>query len=75
MSLLWFQVRSFRRFERTPSIDEVNASLWRSQFYQVAKTSRRPYIEDLSKTTMNIQHQNGVIEDSENVDIKMILEW
>ena len=29
--------------------DEVSASLWRSQSYHVAKTSRRPNTKDLSK--------------------------
>ena len=44
--------------------DEFITFLWRSQAYHVAKTSRRPYIEDLSKATKRKQHQNEVVSNS-----------
>ena len=57
-------MRSFKRFERSPSVDEVSASLWRSQSYHVAKTSRRSYLENLSKAILSRQHQNEVVLES-----------
>ena len=42
MSQLFFKVRRFIRFERSPSVYEVIASLWISQSYHVSKTSRKP---------------------------------
>ena len=64
MSQLCIQVRSIRRFEISPLIDEVNASFWRPQSYNAAKTSRRSYIEDLSKAIISKHHYNEVASKS-----------
>ena len=49
---------------KKPICDEFHVSLWRSQFNQGSKTLRRPNVEDLSKITMRIQHQNEVVPKS-----------